>query len=164
MPIGPYLDRMRHVCAKLRTDKITLGCDVNAWSVWCGSERNYARCVGLCHFLDVEGLYIINNKGNEGSTLTFEVYRGDRLFKYVMGTYCVQPCFTGWSGGVAGGPRFNVHGHNVVTFAVPVGGRSGPRRLSCTRVYNTVKGHRSEFGTAMGAALKKLVLTVEMVK
>ncbi|GBP96374.1 hypothetical protein EVAR_65704_1 [Eumeta japonica] len=46
--------------------------DVNAWSVWWGSERNDARGVDLCDFLDSEGLHILN----EGNTPTFEVYRG----------------------------------------------------------------------------------------
>ncbi|GBP46650.1 Putative 115 kDa protein in type-1 retrotransposable element R1DM [Eumeta japonica] len=55
MPIGPYLDRVRYVCSKLGTDKIILGGDVNAWSVWWGSERNDARGVDLCDFLDSEG-------------------------------------------------------------------------------------------------------------
>ncbi|GBP97956.1 hypothetical protein EVAR_82190_1 [Eumeta japonica] len=69
MPIGPYLDRVRYVCSKLGTDKIILGGDVNAWSVWWGSERNDARGVDLCDFLDSEGLHILN----EGNTPTFEV-------------------------------------------------------------------------------------------
>ncbi|GBP97786.1 Putative 115 kDa protein in type-1 retrotransposable element R1DM [Eumeta japonica] len=80
MPIGPYLDRVRYVCSKLGTDKIILGGDVNAWSVWWGSERNDARGVDLCDFLDSEGLHILN----EGNTPTFEVYRGDRLLKSVV--------------------------------------------------------------------------------
>ncbi|GBP96475.1 Putative 115 kDa protein in type-1 retrotransposable element R1DM [Eumeta japonica] len=33
-PIGPYLDRVKWVCSKLGTNKIILGGDVNAWSVW----------------------------------------------------------------------------------------------------------------------------------
>ncbi|GBP78580.1 Putative 115 kDa protein in type-1 retrotransposable element R1DM [Eumeta japonica] len=69
MPIGPYLDRVRYVCSKLGTDKIILGGDVNAWSVWWGSERNDARGVDLCDFLDSEGCL------NEGNTPTFEVVR-----------------------------------------------------------------------------------------
>ncbi|GBP26465.1 Putative 115 kDa protein in type-1 retrotransposable element R1DM [Eumeta japonica] len=80
MPIGPYLDRVRYVCAKLGTDKIILRSDVNAWSVWWGSERNDARGVDLCDFLDSEELHILN----KGNTPTFEVYRGDRLLKSVV--------------------------------------------------------------------------------
>ncbi|GBP92211.1 Putative 115 kDa protein in type-1 retrotransposable element R1DM [Eumeta japonica] len=41
-PIGPYLDRVKWVCSKLGTNKIILGGDVNAWSVWWGSERDDA--------------------------------------------------------------------------------------------------------------------------
>ncbi|GBP23610.1 hypothetical protein EVAR_80227_1 [Eumeta japonica] len=45
-----------------------------------GSERNDARGVDLCDFLDSEGLHILN----EGNTPTFEVFRGDRLLKSVV--------------------------------------------------------------------------------
>ncbi|GBP92817.1 Putative 115 kDa protein in type-1 retrotransposable element R1DM [Eumeta japonica] len=76
-PIGPYLDRVKWVCSKLGTNKIILGGDVNAWSVWWGSERDDARGTELCDFLDVEGLHVLN----EGNIPTFEVYRGDRLLR-----------------------------------------------------------------------------------
>ncbi|GBP96415.1 hypothetical protein EVAR_90512_1 [Eumeta japonica] len=61
-PIGPYLDRVKWVCSKLGTNKIILGGDVNAWSVWWGSERDDARGTELCDFLDVEG-YMYSTKG-----------------------------------------------------------------------------------------------------
>ncbi|GBP85100.1 hypothetical protein EVAR_51219_1 [Eumeta japonica] len=46
--------------------------NVNAWSMWWGSERDDARGVDLYDFFDAEGLHILN----ESNTPTFEVYRG----------------------------------------------------------------------------------------
>ncbi|GBP97306.1 Putative 115 kDa protein in type-1 retrotransposable element R1DM [Eumeta japonica] len=123
MPIGPYLDRVRYVCSKLGTDKIILGGDVNAWSVWWGSEHDDARGVDLCDFFDAEGLHILN----EGNTPTFEVYRGDRLFRSVVD---VTACGSALLDRVE---EWQVvrdvtsSDHNAVTFAVRMGKRSGPR-------------------------------------
>ncbi|GBP26662.1 hypothetical protein EVAR_23432_1 [Eumeta japonica] len=75
-----YLNRVRYVCSKLETNKIILGSDVNACSVWWGSEHDDARGIDLCDFFDFKRLHILN----EGNTPTFEVYRGDRLFRSVV--------------------------------------------------------------------------------
>ncbi|GBP96407.1 hypothetical protein EVAR_90504_1 [Eumeta japonica] len=64
------------------------GGDVNAWSVWWGSERNDARGVDLCDFLDSEGLHILN----EGNTP--RVYRGSSP-QECGGCDCVQLRSTG---------------------------------------------------------------------
>ncbi|GBP74833.1 hypothetical protein EVAR_55103_1 [Eumeta japonica] len=128
MPNGPYLDRVRYVCSKLGTDKIILGVDVNAWSVWWGSERNDARGVDFCDFLDSEGLHIMN----VGNTPTFEVCREDRLLKSVVDvTTCSSALLyraKGWK--VVRDVTYS--DHNPVTFAVRVEGRSGSRPLSST--------------------------------
>ncbi|GBP98468.1 hypothetical protein EVAR_59894_1 [Eumeta japonica] len=160
MPIGPYLDRVRYVCSKLGTDKIILGGDVNAWSVWWGSERNDARGVDLCDFLDSEGLHILN----EGNTPTFEVYRGDRLLKSVVDVTACSSALLDRAEGWQVVRDVTSSDHNAVTFAVRVEGRSGPRPLSGTRVYNTAKARWSEFAAAMDAALNERTLTTEMVK
>ncbi|GBP72812.1 Retrovirus-related Pol polyprotein from type-1 retrotransposable element R1 [Eumeta japonica] len=125
MPIGPYLDRVRYVCSKLGTDKIILGGDVNAWSVWWGSERNDARGVDLCDFLDSEGLHILN----EGNTPTFEVYRGDRLLKSVVDVTACSSALLDRAEGWQVVRDVTSSDHNAVTFAVRVEGRSGPRPL-----------------------------------
>ncbi|GBP85082.1 hypothetical protein EVAR_51201_1 [Eumeta japonica] len=125
MPIGPYLDRVRYVCSKLGTDKIILGGDVNAWSVWWGSERNDARGVDLCDFLDSEGLHILN----EGNTPTFEVYRGDRLLKSVVDVTACSSALLDRAEEWQVVRDVTSSDHNAVTFAVRVEGRSGPRPL-----------------------------------
>ncbi|GBP68192.1 hypothetical protein EVAR_23343_1 [Eumeta japonica] len=51
---APYLDRIKWVCSKLGTNKVILGGDVNAWSVWWGSDAMTREC-GLCDFFDMEG-------------------------------------------------------------------------------------------------------------
>ncbi|GBP96830.1 Retrovirus-related Pol polyprotein from type-1 retrotransposable element R1 [Eumeta japonica] len=120
IPIGPYLDRVRYVCSKLGTDKIILGGDVNAWSVWWGSEHDDARGLDLCDFLDAEGLHILN----EGNTPTFEVYRGDRLFRSVVD---VTACSSALLDRVEEWQvvrDITSADHNAVTFAVRMG--SGP--------------------------------------
>ncbi|GBP47015.1 Retrovirus-related Pol polyprotein from type-1 retrotransposable element R1 [Eumeta japonica] len=160
MPIGPYLDRVRYVCSKLGTDKIILGGDVNAWSVWWGSERNDARGVDLCDFLDSEGLHILN----EGNTPTFEVYRGDRLLKSVVDVTACSSALLDRAEEWQVVRDVTSSDHNAVTFAVRVEGRPGPRPLSGTRVYNTAKARWSEFAAAMDAALNERTLTTEMVK
>ncbi|GBP18606.1 hypothetical protein EVAR_14376_1 [Eumeta japonica] len=133
MPIGPYLDRVRYVCSKLGTDKIILGDDVNAWSVWWGSERNDARGGGclLKSVVDVTACSSALLDRAERWQVVRDVTSSD---------------------------------HNAVTFAVRVEGRSGPRPLSGTRVYNTAKARWSEFAAAMDAALNERTLTTEMVK
>ncbi|GBP97782.1 Putative 115 kDa protein in type-1 retrotransposable element R1DM [Eumeta japonica] len=123
MPIGPYLDRVRYVCSKLGTDKIILGGDVNAWSVW-----------------------------------------GDRLLKSVVDVTACSSALLDRAEEWQVVRDVTSSDHNAVTFAVRVEGRSGPRPLSGTRVYNTAKARWSEFGTAMDAALNERTLTTEMVK
>ncbi|GBO99371.1 hypothetical protein EVAR_598_1 [Eumeta japonica] len=89
-----------------------------------GPERNDARGVDLCDFLDSEGLHILN----EGNTPTFEVYRGDRLLKSVVDV-TVQPALLDRAEGWQVVRDVTSSDHNAVTFAVRVEGRSGPRPL-----------------------------------
>ncbi|GBP80046.1 hypothetical protein EVAR_53186_1 [Eumeta japonica] len=72
MSIGHHLDRMPYAYSKIRLDKIILGSDINAWSIWWSSEHDDARGVDLYDFLDSEGLHILN----EGNTPKFKVYGG----------------------------------------------------------------------------------------
>ncbi|GBP24119.1 Retrovirus-related Pol polyprotein from type-1 retrotransposable element R1 [Eumeta japonica] len=136
-PIGPYLDRVRYVCSKLGTDKIILRGDVNAWSVWWGSEHDDARGVDLCDFFDAEGLHILN-EGN--------AHVRDRVEQWQV----VRDVTSS--------------DHNADTFAVRMGRRSGPRPPTGTRIYNTAKARWSEFGAAMDAVLIERAPTVEMVE
>ncbi|GBP05729.1 hypothetical protein EVAR_91924_1 [Eumeta japonica] len=55
--------------------------DVSAWSVWWGSERNDARGVDLCDFLDSEGLH-------ERGQYAHGVYRGSSPQSVVDVTAC----------------------------------------------------------------------------
>ncbi|GBP33038.1 Putative 115 kDa protein in type-1 retrotransposable element R1DM [Eumeta japonica] len=125
-----------------------------------GPERNDARGVDLCDFLDSEGLHILN----EVNTPTFEVYRGDRLLKSMVDVTECSSALLDRAEGWQVVRDVTSSDHNAVTFAVRVEGRSNPRPLSGTRIYNTAKARWSEFGTAMAAALNERTLTVEMVK
>ncbi|GBP82535.1 Putative 115 kDa protein in type-1 retrotransposable element R1DM [Eumeta japonica] len=113
----------------------------------------------LCDFFDAEGCIL-----NEGNTPTFEVYRGDRLFRSVVD---VTACGSALLDRVEEWQvvrDLTSSDHNAVTFAVRMGKRSGPRPPTGTRVYNTAKARWSEFAAAMDAALAERALTVEMVE
>ncbi|GBP49274.1 Retrovirus-related Pol polyprotein from type-1 retrotransposable element R1 [Eumeta japonica] len=159
-PIGPYLDRVKWVCSKLGTNKIILGGDVNAWSVWWGSERDDARGTELCDFLDVEGLHVLN----EGNIPTFELYRGDRLLRSMVDvTACSSALLDRaeeWQ--VVRGVTSS--DHNAVMFNVRTGGRSGPEPFRGTRIYNTAKARWSEFLTAFDNAKEERALTAGTVE
>ncbi|GBP28280.1 hypothetical protein EVAR_11739_1 [Eumeta japonica] len=124
----------RYVYSKLGNDKIILGVNVNAWSVWWSSERDDAYGDDLCDFLDSKRLHVLN----DGNTLTFKRRGMVRDVKF--------------------------SDYNAITFAVRVERCSDPRLLFGTRVYNTAKARWSEFETAMDFALNERTLTVEMVK
>ncbi|GBP96468.1 hypothetical protein EVAR_48131_1 [Eumeta japonica] len=76
MPIGPYLDRVRYVCSKLGTDKIILGGDVNAWSVWGSSpqERGGCDCVQPALLDRAEGWQVVRDvTSSDHNAVTFAV-------------------------------------------------------------------------------------------
>ncbi|GBP46994.1 hypothetical protein EVAR_32513_1 [Eumeta japonica] len=56
------LDRISNPCdmSARNSDKITLGGDVNVWSVWWGSERDDAHGVDICDIFDAERLHNLN--------------------------------------------------------------------------------------------------------
>ncbi|GBP33601.1 Retrovirus-related Pol polyprotein from type-1 retrotransposable element R1 [Eumeta japonica] len=54
--------------------------------------------------------------------------------------------------------------HNVVTYNIRTGGRSGPGPFRSTRIYNTAKARWLEFLTAFGSAKEERALTDEMVE
>ncbi|GBP96903.1 hypothetical protein EVAR_84156_1 [Eumeta japonica] len=135
MPIGPYLDRVRYVCSKLGTDKIILGA-MSTRGVYGGAANAMMRGVDLCDFLDSKDC--------------------------ISYTRAIRPCLRAEEWQVV--RDVTSSDHNAVTFAVRVEGRSGPRPLSGTRVYNTAKARWSEFRTAMDVALNERTLTTEMVK
>ncbi|GBP04470.1 hypothetical protein EVAR_55305_1 [Eumeta japonica] len=111
-----------------------MGGDVNAWSVWWGSERDDARGTEHCDFLVVEGLHVLN-EGNIPTAEEWQVVRG------VTSSH-----------------------HNAVTFNIRTRGRSGPGPFRGTRIYNTAKARWSEFLTAFDNAKEKRALTAEMVE
>lgn len=74
--IKPYLLRIKLACDKLNTGHLMVVGDVNAWSHWWGSSLEDGRGVAYHSFLDEMGLEILNI----GTTPTFEVFRGERLY------------------------------------------------------------------------------------
>ncbi|GBP97792.1 Retrovirus-related Pol polyprotein from type-1 retrotransposable element R1 [Eumeta japonica] len=136
-PIGPYLDRVKWVCSKLGTNKIILGGDVNAWSVWWGSERDDARGTELCDFLDVEGTVDV-------TACSSALLDRAEEWQVVRGVTSSD--------------------HNAVTFNVRTGGRSGPEPFRGTRIYNTAKARWSEFLTAFDNAKEERALTAGTVE
>ncbi|GBP01033.1 hypothetical protein EVAR_2307_1 [Eumeta japonica] len=121
-------------------------------------ERDYARGVDLCDFCDAEGLHILN----ENNTPTFEVYRGNSIFKRVVHVTAFSSALLdkveGWQ------VVLTSSDHKAGTFAKRIGRRSGPWPASGTWVYNTAKSRFSDVGAAMNAALNEQALTVEIVK
>ncbi|GBP47892.1 hypothetical protein EVAR_33609_1 [Eumeta japonica] len=99
-----------------------------------GTERKHARGVDLCNFFNV-------------SVVDVSVCRSALLDR-----------------AEAGGQKVTSSDLNADTFAVRLGGRSGPLSPSDTRVYSTAKAPWLEFETAMDAALSEQGLIVEMVK
>ncbi|GBP30616.1 Retrovirus-related Pol polyprotein from type-1 retrotransposable element R1 [Eumeta japonica] len=89
---------------------------------------------------------------------------GDRLLKSVVDVTACSSALLDRAEGWQVVRDVTSSDHNAVTFAVRVEGRSGPRPLSGTRVYNTAKARWSEFAAAMDAALNERTLTTEMVK
>ncbi|GBP48762.1 hypothetical protein EVAR_32782_1 [Eumeta japonica] len=76
IPIGPYLDRVRYVCSKLGTDKIILGGDVTAWSVW--SVVDVTAC-GSALLDRVEKWQVVRDvTSSDHNAVTFAVRMGRR--------------------------------------------------------------------------------------
>ncbi|GBP21036.1 hypothetical protein EVAR_11067_1 [Eumeta japonica] len=111
--------------------------------------------------------YVCSKLGTDkiilGAMSTRGVY-GDRLLKSVVDVTACSSALLDRAEGWQVVRDVTSSDHNAVTFAVRVEGRSGPRPLSGTRVYNTAKARWSEFGTAMDVALNERTLTTEIVK
>ncbi|GBP00875.1 hypothetical protein EVAR_50153_1 [Eumeta japonica] len=158
MPIGPYLDRVRYVCSKLGTDKIILGRRQRVERV-VGSEHDDARG-WISAISSMLGLHILN----EGNTPTFEVYRGDRLFRSVVD---VTACGSALLDRVE---EWQVvrdvtsSDHNAVTFAVRMGKRSGPRPPPPVHGSTTQQRLDGPSSQQPWMLLAERALTVEMVE
>lgn len=141
-PLEPYLDRLKEILDVMQTDKILMGGDVNAWSVWWGSATEDSRGEVLRGFLDESDMHILN----QGDDPTFDTVRGGRILTsnvdITVTSTNLAPYISNWRVDKS----ITSSDHNAITFDLKLARPSEMTNSTIsTRKYNTRKADWSRF-------------------
>ncbi|GBP90800.1 hypothetical protein EVAR_102482_1 [Eumeta japonica] len=149
--IEPYIIRIKKACKNLGTENLIIAGDINAWSYWWGSQREYRRGQAYRDLLDEMGFHILNT----GSTPTFETYRGDRICSSIVDvTACSSPLI-GRVENWRVDRTATTSDHNAIVSNLRLSGPIKPMEPITTRRYNTNKVDWTEFCLQLRNTLQK---------
>ncbi|KAJ2940791.1 hypothetical protein O0L34_g14908 [Tuta absoluta] len=158
-PIEPYLNQLRGITEKLGADKIIIGGDCNAKSIWWGGDKDDCRGEEMLGALDEIGLQILN----VGTVPTFDVIRGDQhLTSYIDVTACSPDLLdriTDWK--VI--ENLTSSDHNGIEFGVKTQKSKGTEIKRTTRKFNTKKADWTKFRETLIIFFKENNLTTDVI-
>lgn len=152
--------RVRAVCARLNTDKVLIGGDVNAWSHWWGSAAENQRGEAYSNFLNEMDFHILNT----GDTPTFEEYRQGRLCTSIVDVTACSAALLGKIKGWRVDRTLTTSDHNAITYTLVLGERLIPAARPTTRRYNTKKAKWSEFDRHLHTSLAEKDISVGRIE
>ncbi|CAK1546868.1 unnamed protein product [Leptosia nina] len=138
--IDPYLDELRKIRRAVGPRVVFAG-DANAKNSLWGGEITDRRGEDLMATCAEMGLYVLN----EGTTPTFDTYRGGRNFSsFVDLTFCTEDLL-GFIDGWEVDEGLTSSDHNGIVFKLRKTKLKGVEIERTTRIYNTGKAHWSNF-------------------
>ncbi|XP_049868206.1 uncharacterized protein LOC126371572 [Pectinophora gossypiella] len=154
-PLGPYLDVLKKVENKTGPNRLIVGGDANAWSIWWGSRETNDRGDEMLGALDQLGLQILNT----GETPTFDVIRGERRYTSCVDiTACTADMLSmidSWR--VV--EDLTGSDHNGIEFQVNLKRSKGISVNRTTRVYNTKKTDWVQFHAKLNEVMLEQNIT-----
>ncbi|CAK1549484.1 unnamed protein product [Leptosia nina] len=149
-PIDPYLDDLRKVRRAVGPRVVFAG-DANAKNNLWGGEITDRRGEDLMATCAEMGVYVLN----EGTTPTFDTYRGGRNFSsFVDLTFCTADLL-GFIEGWEVDEGITSSDHNGIVFKLRNTKLSGVEIERTTRVYNTRKAHWTNFREKISQMLEE---------
>lgn len=140
-PIEPYLEQLTQIKKEIKTERWIVGGDINAKSLWWGSDVTDGKGEEFSAALDEMGFNILNR----GKIPTFDTVRnGKRYRSYVDVTACTTNILDqvdNWKvdEGLVSSD------HNGITFDVKLEKSKGTDIIRTTRIFNTKKANWPEF-------------------